>query len=93
MSKKKQNNPAELNENNLEGVSGGTVDFHVFEDGTSGWVASGSPGDIFKSSRDAITVDKASGGDGQPLHRPTQKNYNIGGWGQRDQWGNVTSRY
>ena len=86
MSEKKQNNPAELNENNLEGVSGGTIGFHIFDDATSGWVASGSPGVVFKSSAEAREADKANGCSGkmalEEMNAPIRKtSSSCSSWG------------
>ena len=89
----KNTSPCELSDSSISEVSGGTVDFHVFEDG---WVASAAPGDIFQSSKDAIAVDKASGGSGISASKEKSVSQNIG-WQDldavKDQWNNPLSRY
>ena len=92
----KNTSPCELSDSSISEVSGGTVDFHVFEDGSAGWVASAAPGDIFQSSKDAIAVDKASGGSGISASKEKSVSQNID-WKDldavKDQWNNPLSRY
>lgn len=92
----KNTSPCELSDSSISEVSGGTVDFHVFEDDSAGWVASAAPGDIFQSSKDAIAVDKASGGSGISASKEKSVSQNIG-WQDldavKDQWNNPLSRY
>ncbi len=95
----KNTNPCELSDSSISEVSGGTVDFHVFEDGSAGWVASAAPGDIFQSSKNAIAVDKASGGSGISASQENLKsNFNPYSSNNdlaavKDQWNNPLSRY
>lgn len=92
----KQKNTHQLDNSSLDKVSGGTVEFHVFEDGSAGWVASAYPGDIYKSSKDARAVDKASGGSGISASKEESASQNIV-WhdlvGLKDEWNNPLSRY
>jgi len=79
----KNTNPCKLSDGSISEASGGTVEFHVFEDGRAGWVASAAPGDIFQSAEEAIAADKDSGGSGLSAadeYIRAKRKDNVGGW-------------
>ena len=58
-------NSAEFKDMDMEGISGGTIGFHVFNDGKSGWVSSTTKDKkIYKTKRDASKADMLAGGSG-----------------------------
>lgn len=56
---------SELKDEDIKKVSGGTIGFHVFSDGKSGWVSS-TTGDkkTYKTKREASQADILAGGSG-----------------------------
>lgn len=58
-------NFSEIKDKDIKQVSGGTIGFHVFNDGKSGWVSSTTTDKkIYKTKRDASKADMLAGGSG-----------------------------